>query len=207
VKLSTPSKEQTAELEPFVGLTLAQIIVPQTEAQYASAVNDILAAAVVGFDTESKPTFTKGEVSQGPHIVQFALPTKAYIFQVSNTHAHSFCVTLLESQALLKVGFGLESDKAQIQNKFNIKMNSLRDLNVDFKAKGFERTTGVRAAVAIVMNQKFHKSKRVTTSNWANAALTEQQLLYAANDAYAALMVYQQLTASIYLPFATTNVQ
>jgi ribonuclease D len=193
VKLPTPSKDETAVLDPFVGLTLEQIIVPQTAAQYADAMDDILAASVTGFDTEAKPTFAKGEVSQGPHVIQFALPDKAYIFQANHPAAYPFCVTLLESAKLLKVGFGLESDRAQIQNKFNIKMNSLKDLNADFKAKGFERTTGVRAAVAIVMNQRFHKSKRVTTSNWANVRLTEQQLLYAANDAYAALIVYQHL--------------
>jgi hypothetical protein len=70
LRQATPRKAETTLLEPFVGLTLSQIVVPVTAAEFAEAAKNILAAGVVGFDTESKPTFTKGEVSTGPHIVQ-----------------------------------------------------------------------------------------------------------------------------------------
>ena len=52
---------------------------------------------------------------------------------------------------------------------------------------------GVKGAVAVMFKQRFIKSKKATTSNWANAQLTEAQLVYAANDAYAALRVFNAL--------------
>jgi ribonuclease D len=67
------------------------------------------------------------------------------------------------------------------------------DLSTVFRQDGYKNTTGVRAAVAIVLNQKFHKSKKVTTSNWAAPQLTESQLIYAANDAFGALKVLTAL--------------
>jgi ribonuclease D len=70
------------------------------------------------------------------------------------------------------------------------------DLNLVFRADGHRNTTGVRAAVALVFNQRFHKSKAVTTSNWSVAELSPKQMLYAANDAYAALMVLNELNRS-----------
>ena len=55
---------------------------------------------------------------------------------------------------------------------------------------------GVRGAVAVLFNQRFVKSKKASTSNWANPRLTEAQLVYAANDAYAALRVWAELQAT-----------
>jgi ribonuclease D len=51
----------------------------------------------------------------------------------------------------------------------------------------------VRAAVGIALGQRFHKSKKLTTSSWGSARLSPGQLLYAANDAFAALKVYEAL--------------
>ncbi len=62
-----------------------------------------------------------------------------------------------------------------------------------FRAAGFRAATGVRAAVAILFDRRFLKSKRQTTSNWARPTLDANQLLYAANDAYAALRVHDEL--------------
>ena len=69
-------------------------------------------------------------------------------------------------------------------------MGALLDLNSVFSKNGYRGSTGVRAGVAIVLGRKVHKSKRVTTSNWAAAQLDDRQRLYAANDAYAALCVF-----------------
>jgi len=51
----------------------------------------------------------------------------------------------------------------------------------------------VKAAVAVLFKQRFAKSKKAATSNWAAPNLTESQLIYAANDAYAAIRVYEAL--------------
>ena len=62
-----------------------------------------------------------------------------------------------------------------------------------FRQRGYRKDMGVRGAVAVLFNQRFIKSRKATTSNWANARLSEAQLIYAANDAYAALRVFEAL--------------
>ncbi len=186
---ATPTREETILLAPFVGLGLEAIVVPQTAAQFADAAAAIRAAGVVGFDTESKPTFVVGEISEGPHVVQFATLDKAYIFQLCHTIGHAILLDLLQSTDVRKVGFGLAQDRSQILRRLDVQLDGVLDLDSEFRKAGYRHTAGVRAAVAIVLNQKFHKSKRVTTSNWAGAQLSDKQLLYAANDAYAALRV------------------
>eukprot|EP01136_Pigoraptor_vietnamica_P026582 Opistho-1_new@81780 len=188
-----PSKAETDLLEPFVGLGLAQILVPRTAAEFAAASDEILAAGVAGFDTEARPTFRPGEVSDGPHIVQFALPSRAFIFQLRHEASQEALRHLLQSTAVLKVGFGLQSDHGQIHAKLGIQIAAVLDLNTIFRKQGYNSSMGVRAAVGVVLGQNFHKSKKITTSNWAMPQLSERQLLYAANDAYAALKVLEAL--------------
>lgn len=193
MKKHTPSRAETSLLEPFSGLTLAQIYMPKTRAEFAAATSEIRGAGVVGFDTEARPLFNKGDVSDGPHIVQFATRNKAFIFQLDQPECQPFLIDILQSEAVVKVGFGLHSDHGQINKKLGVKVAAVHDLNTVFRHEGYGSSTGVRAAVAIVMNKKFHKSKRVTTSDWAATQLTEKQLVYAANDAYAALLVLNAL--------------
>ncbi|MEI6737854.1 MAG: 3'-5' exonuclease, partial [Pseudomonadota bacterium] len=193
MKQATPSKAETILLDPFVGLPLECIIVPATKEHFAFAAAEIKVSGVVGFDTESKPTFAKGDVSAGPHVVQFATREKAFIFQLCKPDCRENLINILQSEDILKVGFGLESDRDQIQRKLGVQLGAVLDLNTVFRKEGYRHTAGVRAAVAIVLNQKFHKSKRVTTSNWAMPELTSRQLLYAANDAFAAFKVMEAL--------------
>ena len=189
----TPSKSESALLEPFATLLLDRIHVPASEAEFAAATAAIFAAGVAGFDTESKPIFDRGVISDGPHVVQFALDDCAYIFQVHRADCRVFLIEILESEAVLKVGFGLRSDHKEIRAKFGVTLRAVLDMNDVFNKEGHRGTTGARAAVAMVMNQKFHKSKAVSTSNWAVTQLSPKQLLYAANDAYVAIKVLRAM--------------
>jgi hypothetical protein len=193
IKRVAPGKEAIAQMPPFTGLPLEHIHVPATPADYAAATAEILAAGIVGFDTESRPTFEVGEVSDGPHVVQFALPDKAYLFQTHRQDCHPFLIELLSSSQLYKVGFGLGSDGKYIQAKLSVRPAAMADLNQVFHKAGFQREMGVRNAVAQMFGQRFIKSRKVTTSNWALRELDTQQKLYAANDAYAALEVWQAM--------------
>jgi ribonuclease D len=67
------------------------------------------------------------------------------------------------------------------------------ELNTLFRERGYRKDMGVKGAVAVVFKQRFIKSKKAATSNWANAHLSESQLVYAANDAYAAACVFKAL--------------
>lgn len=195
-----PSKAETDLLQPFVGLGLAHIHVPRTAAEFAAATDEILAAGVAGFDTEARPTFRPGELSDGPHIVQFALHTRAFIFQLRHEASLEPLRHLLQSTALLKVGFGLQSDHGQVRAKLGIQIAAVLDLNTLFRKQGYNNSMGVRAAVGVVLGRNFHKSKKITTSNWALPCLSERQLLYAANDAYAALKVQEALPSQGVMP-------
>jgi ribonuclease D len=193
VKKLAPTKPEIALMEPFVGLTLDCIHVPTTEEEFATAATEIRTAGIVGFDTESRPTFVAGDVSEGPHVVQFALHHKAYLFQLHRAEGHPFLLELLQSEQVLKVGFGLRSDRKHIRAKLGVHFNAVVDLNTVFSMDGYHKEMGVRAAVGLVLKRRFAKSRHVTTSNWSQLRLTAQQLLYAANDAYAALKVLEAL--------------
>ena len=193
MKKTAPTKPEIALLEPFAGLALERIHVPANSEEFAAATAEIKAAGIVGFDTESRPTFVTGDVSEGPHVVQFALHDKAYLFQVHRAEGLPFLVELLASEQVIKVGFGLRSDSGQIFAKLGIKFGGVVDLNTVFRMNGYQKEIGVRTAVGLVFNQRFAKSKKATTSNWSQPRLTPQQILYAANDAYAALKVLEAL--------------
>ena len=188
-----PTKAEILLMEAFVGLTLESIHVPTNTAEFALATAEIRAGGIVGFDTESKPTFVVGEVSEGPHLVQFALPNKAYLFQLHQAEGLAFLIELLQAEQIIKVGFGLQSDSKHIYAKLGIHMGGVVDLNTVFSMEGFRKQIGVSSAVALMFNQRFAKSKKITTSNWSQPELTSQQLLYAANDAYAAFKVLEAL--------------
>lgn len=188
-----PTKAETALLEPFPGLPPERIHVPRTKAECAAAQKEILAAGVAGFDTEAKPTFRPGEKSGGPHVVQFALTDKAYIFQLHHRDCLKVVASLLESERVLKVGFGLRNDHGQIRDRLGVKANEVLDLDHVFRKRGYPREIGVRAAMGAVLKKGFPKSKSITTSNWAAAELTPKQLRYAANDAFAALKIHEAL--------------
>lgn len=193
MKKIAPTKSEIALLEPFAGLTLERIHVPATTAEFAAAAAEIKAAGIVGFDTESKPTFAVGEMSNGPHVVQFALPDKAYLFQVHRAEGHPYLLELLQARDVLKVGFGLKSDSGHILAKLGIHFSAVVDLNTVFRRDGYHKEMGVRAAVAVMFKRRFAKSKKITTTDWSQPQLTPQQMLYAANDAYAALKVLEAL--------------
>ena len=181
------------ELEPFEGLTPAQLRQPLTDADRAAAWADLAAQRFIGFDTESKPTFSKGEVSGGPDVVQFATPGASYVFQLRHAGSEDFVRQVLAAPKLVKAGFGLGQDQQQLRHRLGVIAAPLLDLDVVFRRQGHVHTIGIKAAVALVFNRRFAKSKRITTTNWSLAQLTPQQLLYAANDAWVALRVLQAL--------------
>jgi ribonuclease D len=189
----TPGKEEIALLEPFDRLGLGQIQVVATPAQASAALQALAGATVLGFDTESKPTFAKNEASEGPHIVQLSALDKAWIFQLEDAECRRVVGLLLSSPAIIKAGFGLGDDQRRIIRKLGTDLQGVLDLNVVFRERGYRKDMGVRGAVAVMFNKRFLKSKKAATSNWANERLTEAQIIYAANDAYGALRVFKAL--------------
>ncbi len=192
-RLSAPSKTETALLPPFTGLSLEQILIPRNQAECQSALAEIRAAGVAGFDTEAKPIFRKGQKCTGPHVVQFSLRKKAYIFQLQHESCEKTASELIASTEILKVGFGLKNDHTQIRRRLNVDLKHVLDLDQAFRKIGYPSQIGVRGAMAVLFKLYFKKSKTITTSNWGLPELSEKQLHYAANDAYAALKILEGL--------------
>lgn len=188
-----PGKEQIALLEPFDRLGLDRIALVSTRAQAEYARDELAAAPFWGFDTESKPTFAKGQESEGPHIVQLATLDKAWVFQLHDADCSALVGKLLAHQGVPKAGFGLGDDRKRIQARLGVQAADVLELNTVFRQRGYRKDMGVKAAVAVLFQRRFIKSKKAATSNWASPRLTEAQLVYAANDAYAAARVFHAL--------------
>ena len=189
----TPDKDTIALLPPFERLGLERITLVSTGAQAKEACAALADTPAWGFDTESKPTFKVGEVSDGPHILQLATPARAWVFKLMDPACSAAAAELLALEGIAKAGFGLGDDKKRIVSKLGIEPQGILELNTVFRERGYRKDMGVKGAVAVLFNKRFLKSKKAATSNWANPQLTEAQLVYAANDAYAAFRVFQAL--------------
>ena len=192
-RLPVPDKEAIEALPPFERLGLEQVRLVNTAEQAEAAWQALQSHSVLGFDTESKPTFLREQVSDGPHIVQLATDRVAYIFQLTDPQCRARVAQLLADPRLLKAGFGLGDDTRRIERKLGVVPQGVVELNQLLFARGWRREMGVKAAVAVLFGRCFAKSKKAATSNWALPQLGSSQLLYAANDAWAALKVYQAL--------------
>lgn len=202
--LDRPTKEQVALLPPFAGLSLGQIAILHSPAQLDDAYRAIESEGCVGFDTETKPTFRKGAEANGPHVIQFAVRNRGFIVQLADKPPLAFLAAVIGSQAIVKVGFGLKSDRGPLFQKLGIQLGASVELTQALRRLHYRQALGAKAAVAVVLGQRLQKSKSVTTSNWAASVLKPNQLLYAANDAYAALAVFRAL-GSPYTPAATST--
>lgn len=190
---AAPDKDQIALLEPFEQIAALQITLVATAKQAQRAIAAMQPFEALGFDTESKPTFVRDEVSSGPHIMQFSTLEHAYVFQLHDRDCSAMLAEFLHQHGGAKVGFGLGDDTRRIAAKLGVQVKGLVDLNHVFRQRGYRKDMGVKAAVALLFNKRFLKSKKAATSNWANLQLTPAQLSYAANDAYAAMRVFEAL--------------
>ncbi|TAN68892.1 MAG: 3'-5' exonuclease domain-containing protein 2 [Methylobacter sp.] len=191
--LERPTKEAIRELPKFDGLPLEKICLVRTADDLFFAHNEILNVSQVGFDTESKPNFVANQPKTGPHLVQIATSQYAFLFTLDYPAGNELLSEVIRSDKIVKVGFGLKSDRGPICNTLGVALDPTIELSAAVRRLGYKQQVGVQAAVAVVLGQYLQKSKNVTTSNWAAKTLSDSQLLYAANDAYASLCVYHEL--------------
>lgn len=184
-----------ADLPVYPGVLLQQVILVDRAEKAVAAQAALLAQAVIGFDSESKPTFRKGEVSTGPHLIQLATAEQVYLLPTVHDFNRTILQGILSAESVLKVGFGLGNDRSALLSRFGIELRPVLDLGEVLRGTGHRGTVGAKVAVAHFFGQKLHKSKKLGTSNWASASLSERQILYAANDARVALDIYKVWTA------------
>lgn len=189
----TPGNEDMALLPPFPALRMEGITLVRTVTQARAAWEALRQHAVWGFDTESKPTFFKDQVSDGPHVLQLATTAHAWVIQLHDADCRAEAARWLADPHHLKAGFGLGDDTKRLRRKLLVEPEGVVELNTLFRQRGYRREMGVKAAVAVLFGQRFAKAKKAATSNWAALELSESQVRYAANDAFAAARVYEAL--------------
>lgn len=177
-------------LSPYCGVAMSDVVLVQTPDDFARALAVLSQADVLGFDTESKPVFHKGQVSNGPHLIQLATDQQVFLIPIGRGVQTAEIKAILASSTILKVGFGLSDDKQRLHAKLGILTENVLDLaralRIDPRCD-----LGAKTAVAHFFGQKLQKSKKISTSNWSILPLSEKQMQYAADDAQVALRVYR----------------
>lgn len=149
----------------------------------------LLGERVLGFDTETRPAFRKGE-SYPPSLAQLAGDAVVWIFALQRTECAPVLKQVFEDQTLVKAGIGIADDLRQLKKLAAFDERNVVDIGALAKRRGVGQT-GLRNLAGIVLGYRIAKGKR--TSNWAAARLTPQQIAYAAMDAWAARSLYLAL--------------
>ena len=173
------------ELEKFEG----ELHLIDTEEQVAEALKALKNHNVVGFDTESKPAFKKGEYNH-ISLIQISTEEDCYLIRVNKTGISDRLKTYLESKDIIKVGIALRDDLKDLKKLRDMKPTGFVELNEMVKSIGIE-SNGLRKLTAIILGFRISKSAQV--SNWEKEELTEKQLYYAATDAWVCIRMYNKL--------------
>lgn len=164
-----------------------------TPALLHAARKDILGERALGFDTETRPAFRKGE-SYLPSIVQVATAGGVHIFPLRYTDTHGLLAEMLAAQGIAKVGVSLAYDLRTLRQVFPFHERHIVDLGIIAKRHGYEQT-GVRNLAGLLLGYRVPKGAK--TTNWSAPQLTPAQIAYAATDAW--------VCRELYLKFETTG--
>jgi len=183
----TPEEVNSLPLTYYEG----KIVLIHDKDKVAPAVEEISKHKVVGFDTETRPTFVKGQFYH-ISLIQLAIPGKVFLFRINYTGFTEPLVALMANEEIHKVGVGLRDDIIGLQKLHDFIPGGFKELH-DYVVDLGVRNTGLRKLAAILL--KIRISKGQQTSNWENSKFTENQLRYAATDAWVCLEMYNLLEA------------
>ena len=151
-----------------------------------SVLADVLQEEVIGFDTETRPSFRPGE-SYPPSLAQVATAHTVYLFQVAHREVAAAVAEVLASEHIVKAGVGMADDLKSLKKVIQFSEKSIVDVGSAAKRSGHQQS-GVRNLVALFLG--FRIPKGAKTTNWARTRLSEQQITYAATDAWACRELY-----------------
>lgn len=154
---------------------------------------DITSEKVVGFDTETRPSFRKGRANSVA-LLQLATSSKVYIIKVKKLGCPAGIRRLFEDDGIVKVGVAIHDDLKELKEFGDFEERSTIDLSHYYKARGFKHF-GLRKMAAMILGIRISKSQQ--TSNWEAEKLTSAQLLYAATDAWACRAMYVKTQGKI----------
>jgi ribonuclease D len=156
---------------------VSMVLTPQ---DLARALADIRHESVIGFDTETRPAFRKGE-SHLPCLVQAATARAVYLFPLRRAEAFPVLSEMLGAPGIVKAGVALADDLRKLRQVFPFAEQNVLDLGSVARGYGLAQS-GVRNLAGIFLGFRVPKGAR--TSNWAAPRLSAAQITYAATDAW-----------------------
>jgi ribonuclease D len=169
--------------------TNCEIVIVDTEEEVELALQELYACDVVGFDTETKPCFTKGKINKIA-LLQLSTKRKCFLFRLQNIEKKENIKEFLESNKILKIGLSVRDDFRMLSRWQTMKPHNFVDLQQFVKNYGIEEL-GLQKIFAIIFKKKISKKEQL--SNWESPTLTQAQQLYAATDAWACRQIYLKL--------------
>lgn len=163
-----------------------EIRVLSTREEMRDAVDELQRCIHLGFDTETRPTFKKGQYYP-PALIQLANPDCVYLFRISQIDTLDPVLPLLESEKILKTGVAIKDDVKELRAMQDFKPGGFIEIADITKKLGYENR-GLRALAALLMGGRISKAAQV--SNWARPELDNKQIRYAATDAWISREIY-----------------
>lgn len=181
------SNEETAALPAaaFGG----RIVVVENNRNAVAACRELSKAEVIGFDTETRPSFKAGVVNRVA-LLQLSTLDCCYLFRLNRIRFDRPLARLLENPAILKIGVAVAGDLHGLHQLKNFHEAGFVELQSMVGQWGVEEKS-LRKMSAVVLGERVSKAQRL--SNWEAASLTEQQQLYAATDAWVCRRIYDKL--------------
>lgn len=187
--IPTITNEQTAELPAIRFEGEVQIV--DTEVQLNEACEYLSQHSVIGFDTETRPSFKAG-VTNRVALIQLSTTERCYLIRLCRVRMGRALQDLLENRDVKKVGADVAGDIRSLGQLRHIRPEGFIDLQTIAPQWGIEEKS-LRKLSAIVLGKRVSKAQRL--SNWEAAQLTEQQVAYAATDAWVCLEILSALEA------------
>lgn len=166
-----------------------RIFVIQTEAEADKAVKYLSSQPVIGIDSETRPSFTKGQ-SHKVALLQLSSDDCCFLFRLNHTGLTNSLIDLLENPNVIKVGLSLRDDFMMLRKREAFKQCSCIELQEYVQSFGIQDKS-LQKIYGILFKEKISKSQRL--SNWEADVLTEAQKQYAATDAWSCLKIYNLL--------------
>lgn len=166
-----------------------RIVVVTTENDADKAVDFLLAQPILGVDTETKPAFKKG-INHKVALLQVATHDICFLFRLNYTGITASILKLLEDTTVPKIGLSLHDDIMSMHRRADFRPGNFIDLQKHVGEIGIEDLS-LQKLYANFFGQKISKAQRL--SNWEADILTQQQKNYAATDAWACIMLYEEL--------------
>ena len=181
------SNEQTALL-PAVEFR-GEIRIVEHERDIAAACKTLAEQPVIGFDTETRPSFRPG-VTFRVSLLQLSTPTVCYLFRLNKIPLAKPILQLLEDRRILKIGADVAGDLRSLRQIRHFRDGGFVDLQGIAPEWGIGEKS-LRKLSAIVLGRRVSKAQRL--SNWEAATLTDKPQLFAATDAWVCTRIYEQL--------------